>query len=348
MKYLFDPSLDLILSLIKRKSLFVLAVLLFIGCKKDKKSTPPAATGPVDVYVAGYTVAADGSYLATYWKNGIGATVTDKTLDSRAYAISVKGSDVYMAGFAQDGASQAQAVYWKNGTTVSINSPVNSNAYAIFLDGNNVLVAGRTGANAVYWNNGIVTSLPAGSSNSITAGIAANGNDIYVGGEIYFSGSSTAVYWKNGKTIKMSDSLVNSYANAMTMNNNDLYLAGYTTQVVNSSTILVATYWKNGTPIILTPGLMSQANAITLNGGDIYVAGSRTINNHLTAAFWKNGKETDLTPGTYDSEINAIAVNGSDVYLAGMVDGNPYYWINGVPFELDINGIASGIALAQQ
>jgi hypothetical protein len=103
----------------------------------------------------------------------------------------------------------------------------------------------------------------------------------------------------------------------------------------------LATYWKNGVPVILERGLHNScATAITVVGADVYVAGWDTeglSSGSNAAKYWKNAVEVNLT-GPVGAGTNSIAVAGNDVYVAGWeIKGRgtvAKYWKNGVSVNL--------------
>ena len=108
----------------------------------------------------------------------------------------------------------------------------------------------------------------------------------------------------------------------------DVYAAG----VEDNGTFLVAKYWKNGLPVVLTPPPYGgESFAILVVGSDVYVAGTQGGKGiHNQAMYWKNGLGVALTDGTHDAYAQAIAVVGGDVYVAGEDGFAAKLWKNGV------------------
>src|SRR5207248_2821553 len=103
--------------LMRSKSLLFFALMIMFAiqaCMKGEK-IPPHQPKPVDVYIGGFTIASNGNFVATYWKNGVATAFSDSTLNSVVTSIAVSGTDVYMAGFTRQGLGNAIACYWKNG-----------------------------------------------------------------------------------------------------------------------------------------------------------------------------------------------------------------------------------------
>lgn len=79
---------------------------------------------------------------------------------------------------------------------------------------------------------------------------------------------------------------------------------------------MVAKYWKNGTPTLLTNTVNSDAfaNAIFVSGNDVYVTGI----DGAQGKYWKNGVATLLEAGAMSNpEGKDILVLNNDVYVAG-------------------------------
>ena len=158
-------------------------MLALAACKKSEAPKPtPAIPAPAplpvtnaDVYVAGTVTAANGKYVATYWKNGIATTLADSSINSVANAITTQGSDICIAGEITLANGSAVAVYWKNGVPVYAYGLVStsmtglgtstgaaySSASAIAVHGNDVYIAGITFVNVnryeipTWWKNGV-------------------------------------------------------------------------------------------------------------------------------------------------------------------------------------------------
>jgi len=191
-----------------------------------------------------------------------------------------------------------------------------------------------------YWKNGILTTVP--KTNSINS-IIVSGNNVYVLG--------TNGYWKNQVYTDLG---MNSTLNSIYISNNDVYVAG-SERIGDTST---ASYWKNGTLVILTSNTdtssfvntgfyvsefhYSVANSIFVSGSDVYVAGYVNATGDQVT-YWKNGKAIYITnPLQSYSRANSIFVSGNDVYIAGWLDdynnGHITYWKNGVSTYLSSNG----------
>lgn len=261
-----------------------------------------------DVYLAGissYTTPSTVPYttpnaayplywnVATYWKNGVAASLLNVPIvgymvgygvdshDDYVSSMFVSGNDVYVAGGSrqyQQGnpVSYQFAGYWKNGQFVNLSAGLidttqgNSsqfmmaypNTTAIYVSGNDVyltgVVYGQSSNQAVYWKDGAASYLQ-GAGGRLTAanGIFVSGSDVYVAGAATDNeGNQSAIYWKNGVPSTLSTAAGNSGANAICVLDTNVYVAGYS----DSVGVSYATYWKNGVPVRL--GAYGAASAI--------------------------------------------------------------------------------------
>jgi len=259
---------------------------------------------------------------------------------------------VYVCGIDGNG----KAVYWKNGTVFPLTDGTTRNALAgsIFVDGNDVYVAGHEAydqehgwTQAKYWKNG--EAIP------LTYGVY----DYYGNPGIY--------YFYNGVAPPFS---VNSGATSIFVDNGNVYAVGWQYSVKrypDSDSYYAylsrsASIWTNGLPGTLAysrgfdvTGYIlsdSQANSIFVSNGDVYAAGivapSSAADANFTATYWKNGVQTNLTDGTKNAIANSIYVSGNDVYVAGYVRDstkmNQYgLWVTYYTLKLWKNGIATDL-----
>jgi len=188
---------------------------------------------------------------------------------------------------------------------------------------------GAIGADAVYWKNREVFKLPrvgVGAAGEIATSIVVSGNDVYIAGEILYSGSTyEAVYWKNNQPVTLPRGNARiSEATSIVISGNDVYVTGRADDD--------AVYWKNnGQPVIL-PRLNAKAavaKSITILGNDAYVAGFLDVGGSTQAVYWRgNGQPVTLRSGP-GAVAEAIAISGNNVYVAGWVGDNAVLWTNG-------------------
>jgi hypothetical protein len=348
--------------------LFIIVLFTITSCKKlgepgvGNSSGTTGTTGITGVTVpADLTAKDNGVYIAgingigntqtlNYWKDSVSISLQNSSKpQSIGAAITSQGKDLYIAGCYTAVNNISVAAYWKNGVINKLTDSL-SNFFTtgITVEGSDVYVSGYSlvglARKAKYWKNGILFSLNDGSKyTSIANGIAINGSDIYVIGNIGDNiNNTTAVYWKNNILTKLPDAGMGfSTAKAIALSGNDFYIVGEQAgKVTNSSqTSNSGIYWKNGviTPIVDNN---SSCSAITLVGQDVYIAGisNTTPYNKTVATYWKNGIPTQLTDSNTPSNAYGIAINGTDVHVVGDIPyGKAMYWKNGTHVSLNAN-----------
>jgi hypothetical protein len=334
------------------------SVLLSCGSGSSSKVQPQ----PPDIYVAGFEANGSNMNIAKYWKNGIPVTIGAGTYGSDADSIFVSGNDVYVAG--REGSPNGDvAKYWKNGVGVALTAGAQNSVaigLSVFVDGNGVYVAGYDRGVAMYWKNGVQVALTDGTNPAQAWSIVVSGTDVYVAGWEYKTTqidpthtytTPVAKYWKNDVPTELSDPLAFGIAQSIFLSGNDIYVAGNTCQENQPPGCDMATYWKNGTPVVLTNQTPTAASSIFVSGADVYVAGNDlTGNGTAIADLWKDGTLTQLSGGGYTA-ANQVVVSGTDVYVAGAgINGQGQevagYWKNGVFVPVtDGTHFASGFAM---
>ena len=228
-----------------------------------------------------------------------------------------------------------------------------------------IYVAGDDSDVATYWKNGVTVHLTKADEFSHAAGVAVNGNDVYVSGyklatkaaiesrddssqknnvvvdsagTSHPSKGAIAGYWKNGSFVKLTSGAVNADGSAIIVSGSDVYVAGFECNGQDADPgsddpkKSVAKYWKNAESVALTDGAnIAKATAISVNGNNVYIVGYEELGpNHLKEArYWKNGKRVNL-------KIEKHLTHGSDFSEANsiFVLGNDVY----------IAGTESGLA----
>lgn len=299
-------------------------MLCISSCGSDNESdggTPEPGGSEKAVYVAGFEYI-NGKRVATLWKNGEAIRLSNGDSQSEAYSIAVSGKDVYVAGYAVFGSSRI-AVLWKNGVIMPL-SYKNSEANSIFIQGNDIHVAGQEFESkyvATHWKNGATTHLA--DKLSYAESVYASGNDIYVAG--INSKNIRAELWKNGTpmTLTHPNGTTDGKLYSICVSGKDVYVAG-SAYIANDNTN-VAVYWKNGNPIVLD-GTYAEAEAIYVKDNDIYIAGYDTHTpGRLKAMLWKNREAISLTDGKDSAHARDLHVQGSKVYVAGYKQINAKY-----------------------
>jgi hypothetical protein len=118
-----------------------------------------------DVYVVGNETKEGGSTNAVLWKNGVYSPLTVGDYYSSAHSVFVEGDNLYAVGTKASNGSNWEATIWKNGDPIPLFNDQTPYAYgySIFVEGDDVLVAGRTEAadeektkTALLWKNGTI------------------------------------------------------------------------------------------------------------------------------------------------------------------------------------------------
>jgi hypothetical protein len=165
----------------------------------------------------------------------------------------------------------------------------------------------------------------------------SNVNNYYISGTSRDGiGAAVATLWKKGVPVNLlasyPDAVVYTSAGfGMAVSGKDVYVCG----AIYTSKGTYPIFWKNGQPILLTPGT-GEARAIVVVGADVYVAGFISNDNgSLYGVIWKNGIGTNLTAGEIQSVAHALVVSGNNIYVGGYLvkEGKTYgtYWKNGNP-----------------
>ncbi len=139
--------------------------------------------------------------VARYWKNDIGADLSNGSAHATATSIAVAGTDIHVVGF--DG---KKARYWKNGVGTDLTDGVETGlASTIFLVGNDVYIGGNDGNTAKYWKNGQEVLLTNGASRASVNSIFVLNGVVYAAGYAYGMGFDIATLWVNGEPTNFTD-----------------------------------------------------------------------------------------------------------------------------------------------
>ncbi len=112
-------------------------------------------------------------------------------------------------------------------------------------------------------------------------------------------------------------------------NSHDIYVVGQ--QNVDFPT--KATYWKNGTPVVLEDSnLVPQS--IVVSGSDIYIGG---WDPGAISVYYKNNSRNVLQGMIFPNAILGLTVSDANLYLTGITDSNANvaYWKNGAPVVIN-------------
>ena len=269
------------------------------------------AVQDTDVYAVGNSYTSDKGEVISYWKNGKPIyldTITNAFIEDLA----VSGKDVYILTNKNIPAPTPtglalQPVLWKNNVPITL--PIEGSNYSgseqLLVKGTDVYVTGYiTNAQsvnvAVVWKNGQLIKLSDGKKAARASAIAAQGNDIYIGGVGESSKSSAALVWKN---MAAADSLFNPHAPdfytafvmGLAVNGTDVYVSGLERKSGDGMLSFNYLYWKNGA---IKFSNTEASGAVFSNksyyfNNDLYTAGS--IINYC--GYWKNQDFVKIASG---------------------------------------------------
>ncbi len=268
---------------------------------------------------------------------------------------------VYIAGYYSNGTRKI-ACYWKDGAKTDLTDPgpTDSNgeaeAQAIFVDGENIYVAGfykdDSGGQYVasYWKNGSITDLTDGSTDAKAYALyVVSGPDVYVAGYYNSGAKRQAAYWVNssGNLNNLDDDGAGNHSEARAIFvAGDVYTAGYYFDAARNQ----PAYWTGTSRTILPVGgggNFGEARDVAVLGGTVYVSGQYTDfgSGQVRAVYWISGvKQPDLPTSSYPALAFSIFTEGGSIYVAGRygVPFMPTQWQDGTREDLpfDTNGTA--------
>ncbi|BAU52003.1 IPT/TIG domain-containing protein [Mucilaginibacter gotjawali] len=303
--------------------------------------------------VATVTSATATQIIATVPAGGTNGNITvttpGGTSNGMAFTYLVAtGPNIYVVG----SDTRSGFGYWKNSAFTATTDC--NGADAMVGSGTDIYFAGpSTTQTPTYWKNN--TAVHVSSQTGFTSSVAVSGADVYCLGVL----NNVYTYWKNTTATPLTTTsliyLTGTYQNnELAVSNGDVYVAG--AQYLGNSTILKATYWKNGSPIDLTDGIHSgsaRATAVYVSGADVYVAGLEEIRDITTGGIineaprlWKNGVSVPITTpaNSIFNTITSILVSGSDVYLGGQYNGAGAVWKNGAMINTAAYSVAEVVS----
>lgn len=300
----------------------------------------PEPTNSLLVVVGQEAVADKGIYDAVVWVDGKRFSFTDGEHDSFCNAVCTYKDSVFIAGTEAVGELIDDGYYdpynANNGVVYSfrigeeakfrrvVHSDVvgNSTASGIAYSNGHVYTSGFDSPGfdrrALYWADGKKHELTDGSTDALAYCIAADGDDVYVGGYIQskdFKKEGAAVIWKNGVAQKLTDVGVLAKVNRIVIENGHVYAAGaYRDQIKETS--WQGAMWVDGELTLFTAPAGVEIGGLYVKDGKWTVNGQMTMSDkRITACNWhSDGSVEELTPKGELCQGLGIAVNGDDTY----------------------------------
>jgi len=306
------------LNIIKSSSIcYLFSAFLFLSCNSKIEVPDEKEEWPLrhNVYVAGTEYLTEG-IVARLWKNGKIETL-------------------------EEGISKSTS-----------ESVLTSEAYAVFVSGIDVYVAGsefiKNGSEvkriARLWKNGKIQPLTIGDFFSEAFSVFVSGEDVYVLGRESThpnpeSGLWVFKYWKNGESIIFAQGGSKENYKSIFVSDDDVYIVGTVTKYSGLNfPFYQAKLWKNGTEEnLISETTDSWTSSVFVSGKDVYVVGK--IGDYpdkqtSVATLWKNGKIEKLSNGTNPASANSIYVSDNDMYIAGE-DAGAKLWKNCIVQDVD-------------
>lgn len=290
---------------------------------------PDNDEGTDGLYVVGYQRQRSTNLnLATLWYNGEPKILENEGKSTIATGVTFIGNDLIVSGHqrATPNTAQGLAVYWKNGELIKL-SNVNSQANAVFVNGNDLYFAGSFNNKAAYWKNGTVQELNTRGNSSIANDIFVGNSRVYIVGREVFGGKSIGVLWIDGQPNYLSESSRNVELYGIGVLNGDVYVAGAENHPdANQANVYFSRFWKNGQAEWLTDGPgHSLARALKVYNGQVYIAYDEVKSFENNKISIKKGSERIQIFEGKPSRANAITVKGEDTYVAGYISYEAAY-----------------------
>jgi len=300
------------------------------------------AVGGSDVYVGGiFTTAGPiAANRVARWDGSAWSALGDG-VNGKVLAIAVSGSDVYVGGsFTTAGGVNANNIARWNALThtwSALGSGVDGSVNAIAISGDNVYVGGAftaaggvTASRIARWNtvtqtwSALGTGVGGSTYSPQVYALAANGDEVYVGGDFITAGNvianriakwnaSTQTWSALGSGI--SDTYGAVYAIAL--GDNTVYIGGTFTSIGSVSANNIAR-WNTVTQTwsAIGGGLSTRVNTLAFSNGNVYAGGSPKDTSTNLLARWDGCVWSPLGSGVNDF-VSALAANGDDVYVVG-------------------------------
>lgn len=219
-------------------------------------------------------------------------------------------------------------------------------------EGENIYAAGfetleNSDRKAVYWRNGQMEYLSDGSTDALAYCVAAEGNDVYVGGYVQPADNKSggiACIWKNGVAQNLTDGSTLAKVNAICIDGGVLYAAG--AEKVSGGR-WKGVLWKDGQPTYFTEEVGTEVTGLYVKEGKYIIEGNMTADSgDIVTCIWTEEGVQVISEGMALCQGTGLAVAGSDIYVAGNaydMDYDTYeeiyrspVWKNGTEMALEV------------
>lgn len=289
------------------------------------------------VYVVGFQSSRiTNLYIAAIWKDGVFTSLDNDGKSGIATGITYLGEDMIISGHLRSSitGTDPQAVYWKNEELIKLaNNGRPSEAFAVFVEGNDLYFAGTVNNKAAIWKNGIIQELPTRGNSSQATSIFVDNGTVYAVGREVVSGKSVGVMWKDGEPSYLSENSRNVFLFGVGVLNGSVHIAGaenHPSTGPADANRVYARYWKDGeAEWLLEPPGLSFGRAVKIHNGQVYLIYDQGPSSGSNTLFvMKDGESQQIFSGK-PAQATAIEVKGTDVYVAGYVSYEAAYIKNG-------------------
>ena len=169
---------------------------------------------------------------------------------------------------------------------------------------------------ALYWKNSQKVELTDGSSDALAYCIAADGDDVYVGGYIQDAVNlkeGAAVIWKNGVAQKLTGEGVLAKVTRIVVDGGHVYAAGvYRDQIAETS--WQGAIWIDGEMTLFTEPKAVDVAGLYVKDGKWIVNGNMTSDRDIQAYNWySDGTVENLSPEASTCQGLGVTMLGDDV-----------------------------------
>ena len=209
------------------------------------------------------------------------------------------------------------------------------------------LVPGQGHYYATLWKDGKRQLLTDGSTDALAYCVAAEGNDVYVGGYVQPADNKSggiACIWKNGVAQNLTDGSTLAKVNAICIDGGVLYAAG--AEKVSGGR-WKGVLWKDGQPTYFTEEVGTEVTGLYVKEGKYIIEGNMTADSgDIVTCIWTEEGVQVISEGMALCQGTGLAVAGSDIYVAGNAYDMDYgtyeeiyrspVWKNGTEMALEV------------